>query len=650
MSDETQSYLPTSIKWEESNLYQLMHQYGFRSMAELYHAVKKDPNWFWSEMEKAIGLTWHKPYKQAMDDSRGIAWTRWYTEGEMNIAYDAVDKHAKGEIAQKNAILWESDGGERRQVTYKELSHETDRFAQALLRLGVKKGDRIVLYLPMIPETVVAMIGAAKIGAIVIPVFSGYGSEAVATRVEDSGAKVLITADCFYRRGKQILLWQEAEKVGETCSSLTHVIVVEREKDLVQPSHQQVKWVTYQSLQDEGSDESPLIWLDGETPCMILYTSGTTGKPKGTVHAHVGFPLKAAQDLKYAFHFQSKDTLCWVTDMGWMMGPWMVFGALLLGGTIVLYEGTPDYPAYDRLWSLVEKHQITHLGISPTAIRTLMSHGTQWIQAHNLSSLKVFGSSGEPWNKDPWVWLYEQVGKKRCSIINYSGGTEISGGILSSFPGLPLEPCSFHGPIPGMVVDIVDAEGTSIRNDVGELVIRQAWPGMTRGFWQDSIRYENSYWSRFSDTWVHGDWARVNEQGFWFIEGRSDDTLKIAGKRVGPVEYESILVSHEAVVEAAAIGIPDEIKGTEAVCFVTLHHNIAISHDLEQELKILLAEKLGKPLKPKAIHVVTELPRTRNGKILRRVLRSAYLGEKLGDLSSLENSHAVTEIQNKDWK
>jgi acetyl-CoA synthetase len=644
MSDETPSYLPTSIKWEESNLYQLLNQYGFISLEELHHAVKKDPDWFWSEMEKAIGLTWHKPYKQVMDDSRGIPWTRWYIDGEMNIAYDAVDKHAKGNLAQKNAILWEADDGERRKVTYKELYDETDCFAQALLRLGVHKGDRIVLYLPMVPETVVAMIGAAKIGAIVIPVFSGYGAEAVATRVADSGAKILITTDCFYRRGKQVLLWQEAEKVGETCSSLTHVIVVEREKDLVQPISEQVKWVTYQSLLDEPRTKNPLIWLDAETPCMILYTSGTTGKPKGTVHTHGGFPLKAAQDLKYAFHFQAEDTLCWVTDMGWMMGPWMVFGGLLLGGTIVLYEGTPDYPHVDRLWCLVDQHQITHLGISPTVIRTLMSHGTQWIDGHHLSSLKVFGSSGEPWNQDPWLWLYEHVGKSRCSIINYSGGTEISGGILSSFPGLPLEPCSFHGPIPGMIVDIVDKEGASIRSDVGELVIRQPWPGMTRGFWQNPTRYENSYWSRFADTWVHGDWARINEQGFWFIEGRSDDTLKIAGKRVGPVEYESVLVSCEAVVEAAAIGIPDEVKGTEAVCFVTLQKNALPSEELRKELQSMLAEKLGKPLKPKGIHFVRELPRTRNGKILRRVIRSAYLKEELGDLSSLENPNSLIEI------
>jgi acetyl-CoA synthetase len=645
LSEEKQTYLPTSIKWEESNLYLLIKQLGFASLNELYQAIEQDPAWFWSQMEKAVGLTWYKPYSKVMDDSRGIAWTRWYTDGEMNIAYDAVDKHVQSKSAEKHAIYWEADDGEQRQLTYRELAEETDRFAHGLLQLGIQKGDRIVIYLPMIPETVVVMLGAAKIGAIVIPVFSGYAAEAVATRVDDSGAKLLITADFFYRRGKKMMMGKEAQKAAQQCVTLSHVVVVERSREQFQVSDLQVEWISYQTLLENTPNQSPLIWVEAETPCMLLYTSGTTGKPKGTVHTHAGFPLKAAQDLKYAFHFQSEDTLCWVTDMGWMMGPWMVFGALLLGGTIVLYEGTPDYPNSSRLWNLVEKHQITHLGISPTTVRMLMSSGLEWVDKHDLSCLKVFGSSGEPWNKDPWLWLYKKVGKKRCAIVNYSGGTEISGGILSSFPGLPLEPCSFHGPIPGMIVDIVNTNGNSVENEVGELVIRQAWPGMTRGFWGNPDRYENSYWARFSGLWVHGDWARKNAQGYWYIEGRSDDTLKVAGKRIGPIEYETVLVSHDVVVEAAAIGIPDEVKGTVAVCFVTLNKQSSPSKQIEQELKELVIKKLGKPLKPKSIHVVKELPRTRNGKILRRVLRAAYLGEILGDLSSLENPHTIEEIK-----
>lgn len=644
LSKEKQVYFPTSVKWEDSNLFRFMDEHGFASIKELYQAAEQNPVWFWGEMEKSIGLTWNKPYSKVMDTSQGIAWTRWFINGETNVAYDAVDKHAIGALSMKEAVIWEADDGEVRKLTYSQLSTETDQFAHGLLRLGVRKGDRIVLYMPMVPETVVAMMGAVKIGAIVIPVFSGYGADAVATRIEDSGAKLLITADSFYRRGKKVHMWKEAQKAVEKCSSLSNVVVVQRDSNLQISSSQQIGWVTYKSLVENTPNTSPLVWVDGETACMLLYTSGTTGKPKGTVHTHVGFPFKAAQDLKYAFHFQSEDTLCWVTDMGWMMGPWMVFGALLLSGTIVLYEGTPDYPQYDRLWDLAAKHRVTHLGISPTVIRTLMSQGDSWLAGHDLSSLKVFGSSGEPWNIDPWIWLFEKAGKNRCSIVNYSGGTEISGGILASFPGQPLVPCSFHGPIPGMVVDIVNDKGDSVKNEVGELVIRQAWPGMTRGFWQNPDHYENTYWSRFPNTWMHGDWARKNEEGYWFIEGRSDDTLKVAGKRVGPVEYETLLVSHESVVDAAAIGIPDDVKGNIAVCFVTLQKDAAADEGLEQKLILLIAEKLGKPLKPKTIHFVSELPRTRNGKILRRLIRTAYLKEELGDLSSLENPTSLTEI------
>lgn len=644
LSKAEQAYLPTSVKWEESNLFRFIDEHGFASIRELYQAAAQNPVWFWVEMEKAIGLTWNKPYSKVMDTAQGIAWTRWFIDGETNVAYDAVDKNAIGKLAMKEAVIWEADDGEVRKLTYSQLSTETDQFAHGLLRLGVRKGDRIVLYLPMVPETVVAMMGAVKIGAIVVPVFSGYGADAVATRIEDSGAKLLITADCFYRRGKKVHMWKEAQKAAEKCPSLSNLVLVQRDNNLQISCSPQIGCVTYKSLVENTPNTSPLVWVDGETPCMLLYTSGTTGKPKGTVHTHVGFPFKAAQDLKYAFHFQSEDTLCWVTDMGWMMGPWMVFGALLLGGTIVLYEGTPDYPQYDRLWSLAAKHRVTHLGISPTVIRTLMSQGDSWLAGHDLSSLKVFGSSGEPWNIDPWIWLFEKVGKNRCSIVNYSGGTEISGGILASFPGLPLEPCAFHGPIPGMVADIVNDKGVSVKNEVGELVIRQAWPGMTRGFWQNPDRYENTYWSRFSNTWVHGDWARKNEEGYWFIEGRSDDTLKVAGKRVGPVEYETLLVSHESVVDAAAIGIPDDVKGNRAVCFVTLQNDVKADEELKQKLLLLIAERLGKPLKPKTIHFVSELPRTRNGKILRRVIRAAYLNKELGDLSSLENPNSLLEI------
>jgi acetyl-CoA synthetase len=654
MSESLKQFHPSALTWEDSQLAKWMHEHGLEKLEDLHHAVEQDPAWFWGEVEKTLGITWLEPYRQVLDVSRGERWAKWYVGGRLNLSIDAVDKHAKGGSASKYAVYWEGDNGETAFWTYGQLLQEVNRFANGLKALGLGKGDRVAMYLPMIPETVVVLLGTARIGAIVIPCFSGYGGEAVAARIQDSEASVVVTADAFYRRGKSVEMLKEARLAAEISPSVEAMVVVNRAGTYQRPeSAQRWKEVDYREWNAAQSDDCPAESMDSEDPFMLIYTSGTTGKPKGTVHVHGGFPIKAAQDLMHGFDFRRDDTLFWVTDMGWMMGPWMVYGALLLGGTVVIFEGTPDYPNPDRLWSLVEKYKVSHLGVSPTAIRSLMTKGMAWVDQHDLSSLKAFGSTGEPWNPEPWRWLFEKVGKGRVPILNYSGGTEIAGGILGCLPGLPLKPCSFTGAIPGMVVDIVDEEGRSVRGEVGELVIRRPWPGMTRGFWRNPQRYEETYWSRWPHLWVHGDWAKVDQEGFWFIEGRSDDTLKIAGKRVGPAEIESILVSHEQVMEAAAVGVPDELKGTAAVCFVVLvrekpEQTAPLSEaaaQLSEALKDLVAERLGKPLRPKAIHIVPELPHTRNGKILRRVIQAAYIGKAAGDLSSLENLHAVDFIK-----
>ena len=382
-----------------------------------------------------------------------------------------------------------------------------------------------------------------------------------------------------------------------------------------------------------------------EDTLMILYTSGTTGRPKGAVHTHCGFPIKAAQDIRQGLDLHPDETLCWVTDMGWMMGPWLVFGTLLLGATMMLYDGAPDYPGPDRLWSVVERHRITTLGISPTLVRSLLRHGDGPVRAHDLSSLRKFASTGEPWNPDPWLWLFHVAGGGRLPIINYSGGTEISGGILMSNILTPLKPCAFAGPLPGMAVDVVDERGNPVRGQVGELVIRQPWIGMTRGFWKDPQRYLETYWSRFPDVWVHGDWAAIDADGLWYILGRSDDTIKIAGKRLGPAEVESVLVSHPAVSEAAAIGVPDEIKGEALVCFCVLKPGHAPDDALRAELKKCAVEALGKAFAPREVKFVSDLPKTRNSKVMRRVIRAAFLGQDVGDVSSLENVGAVDEVR-----
>jgi len=387
---------------------------------------------------------------------------------------------------------------------------------------------------------------------------------------------------------------------------------------------------------------------DAEEVLMLIYTSGTTGKPKGAVHTHCGFPVKAAQDMAFGTDVRPGDTIYWMTDMGWMMGPWLVFGALLLGATLFLYDGAPDFPAPDRLWQLVERHKITQLGVSPTLIRSLIPHGNLFAN-HDLSSLKCFASTGEPWNPEPWKWLFHQVGKSQIPIINYSGGTEISGGIVMGNPILPLKPCAFSAPCPGMAAEVFDENGAPLRNAVGELVITAPWIGMTRGFWKDNQRYLDTYWSRWENVWVHGDFAAIDADGLWYILGRSDDTIKIAGKRLGPAEVESILVRHPQVVEAAAIGVPHEIKGSELVLFVVLKTARATDETeierLRAELRELVSAEMGKALAPKAILFVNDLPKTRNAKVMRRMIRAAYLGQEAGDTSALVNPEAVEEIR-----
>jgi acetyl-CoA synthetase len=391
--------------------------------------------------------------------------------------------------------------------------------------------------------------------------------------------------------------------------------------------------------------EIPAERTSAEDPLMLIYTSGTTGRPKGAVHTHCGFPIKAAQDMAHCFDVHAGDTMYWVSDMGWMMGPWEVFGMTLLGGTVVLYDGAPDYPGPDRLWSLVARHRVNVLGVSPTLIRSLMRHGEEPVRRHDLSSLRILGSTGEPWNPEPWRWLFEVAGGARLPIINYSGGTEVSGGLVAGNVLTPLKPAAFAGPPPGIAADVVDDQGRPVRNRVGELVVRAPWLGMTKGFWKDPDRYIQTYWSRFPDVWVHGDWAAIDEDGLWYILGRSDDTIKIAGKRLGPAEVESVLVEHPAVVEAAAIGVPDELKGQSLVCFCVLRAGHDPGPALSDELKALVASRLGKPLRPEAVRFVADLPKTRNAKVMRRVIRAAYLGEPAGDLTSLENPQAVAEIE-----
>ena len=626
-----------------SRLKQFMNQHGIETFADLLKRADADIEWFWDAAIKDIDIAFYRHFDTVVDLSKGKPWAKWWIGGRMNIVQSCLDRYRDREAHDKLAIIFEGEPGDVRKLTYAELDRQVCKLAGALRKLGVRPGDRVAIFMPMCPEVAISVLATAKIGAVIIPLFSGYGAEAIASRLRDGEAKVLICADGFYRRGQVVPMKETADKALVSSPSVTRVIMHRRVVRDVPWTHGRDH--VWDVLLEDELDHAPTHELDPEDPLMIIYTSGTTGKPKGTVHVHGGFPVKTAQDMAHGFDVGAGDTIFWYTDIGWMMGPWLIFGSLILGATMVLYEGTPDHPAADRLWRMVADHRVTVLGVSPTLVRGLMTHGDEVPAHHDLTSLRILGGTGEPWNPEPFHWFFKNIGGGRIPVINYTGGTEISGGILCGNVITHLRPCAFAGPVPGMAADVIDAEGKSVRGEVGELVIRNPWPGMTRGFWGDQQRYIETYWSRFEGIWVHGDWAYVDpEDGLWYVLGRSDDTIKVAGKRLGPAEVESVLVGHPWVAESAAIGVPDELKGEVLVCFVILRPNREASDKLALELSDLVATALGKPLRPKAVHFVSDLPRTRNAKILRRVVKSVYIGSDPGDLSSLENPSALAAI------
>lgn len=628
---------------ENANLTAFMRQHNIADFTELMQRSTEDVAWFTEAVLKFLDIQFQQPYSKVVDLSKGIMWPQWCVDGKMNIAHNCVDKYIGTQTENQPALIWEGEEGQTVTMTYAELYRQVNQTANALRNLGLGKGDAIGIYVPMTPEIVVALLAIAKIGGIILPLFSGYGVGAVVTRLADADAKALFTADGMFRRGRPVAMKPTADKAAEQVPSLKIMIVLNRIGLDVHMEEGRDYW--WNDIIPKQSDQAETEITSAEDTLMVIYTSGTTGRPKGAVHTHCGFPVKAAQDMAFGTDLHPGQVLYWMTDMGWMMGPWLVFGALILGSTFFIYDGAPDYPEPDRLWEMVARHKITTLGISPTLVRSLIAHGETPFKKHDISSLRFFASTGEPWNPDPWMWLFNNVGGAKLPIINYSGGTEISGGIVMGNPILPLKASAFAGPCPGIAADVFNEQGNSVQDQVGELVIKAPWIGMTRGFWKDPQRYEETYWARWPNTWVQGDWAAKDNDGLWYILGRSDDTIKIAGKRLGPAEVESILVSHPEVVEAGAIGIPHEIKGSELVIFCVLVSGAQISDDLRQELKKMVIDAMGKPLAPKNILFVNDLPKTRNAKVMRRMVRSAYLGHDPGDTSSLVNPEAVEQIK-----
>jgi acetyl-CoA synthetase len=635
---------PTPEYVERANVTRFMRTHGIRGYDELLRRSREDIAWFWDAVVADLDIQFFEPYRRVYDDARGVPWTTWFEGGKVNLAHQCVDRWAERTPAAA-AVVWEGEDGEVRRVSYGRLRTMADRLANGLRSLGVRSGDRVGIFMPMAPETVAATLACAKLGAIYLPIFSGFGADAVATRLQDAEAVALITADGSYRRGQGVPMKEVADEAVEASPTVVHQVVWSRllRTDLPWRDGRDLTWDEVTLGQPDRFDTLP---LDSEHPLFIAYTSGTTGRPKGAVHVHGGFLVKIAEEVAYQADLHPGETLFWVSDLGWIMGPWEIVGAGALGATVFLYEGAPNHPGPDRLWDMVERHGISHLGISPTLVRALIPAGEEQVRKHDLSSLRILGSTGEPWNPEPYQWFFDNVGGGRCPVINISGGTEVGACFLSPHPVTELKSCSLRGPALGMAVEVWGPDGRPVPpGEVGELVCTKPWPAMTRGIWGDPDRYIETYWSRWPGVWVHGDWASVDEDGFWFLHGRSDDTLKVAGKRLGPAEVESALTDHPAVAESAAVGIPHELKGETIWCFVVMKPGFERRDGLAAELAAVVAEHLGKAFRPERVIFVDELPRTRSAKILRRAIRAAVIGKDPGDLSSLENPAALEAIR-----
>jgi acetyl-CoA synthetase len=639
------AWRPTPDYVENANVTRLMRAHGVGSIEELRRRSVEDMEWFWDAVVKDIPIEFSTPYERVLDASEGVPWSKWFVGGRVNLTYNCVDRHAAGPHAETVAVIGETEDGEVRSLTYAELRREVDRIAAGLRVLGIRKGDPVAVFMPMVIEAVIAAYAIAKLGAIYMPIFSGFAPSAVAARLQDAGAKAIITADGGLRRGTKALMKPAADEAVAQSPSVRHVIVLERLGEEVAMTAE--RDLTWEELRVEGEKAEPggvePEDTDAEDPLMIAYTSGTTGRPKGAVHVHGGFLVKMASETVYQTDLHPGETLYWVTDMGWIMGPWEMVGAGAIGATVVLYEGAPDWPQPDRVWSSVERHRVNVLGVSPTLIRALKTQGDEHPRSHDLSSLRVLGSTGEPWNPEPYRWLSEVVGEGRRPIINISGGTEVGACFLTPYPVEPIKVCSLGGPSHGMDVDVFDEQGKPVRGRVGELVCKRPWPGMTRGIWGDDERYIETYWSTYEGVWRHGDWALIDEEGDWFLLGRSDDTINVAGKRLGPAEVESVLVSHPSVAESAVVGVPDPKKGESIWCFCV--SSDAGDDETAEELRELVATELGRPFKPSRVVFVEALPKTRSAKILRRAVRAVAIGEDPGDLSSAENPQALESIR-----
>ena len=643
---------PSAETIRSSTLARFMEKAGIKRLSvdgynELVAKSDENPQWFWEQIIRFCDIRFYRPYELIVDTSKGIPWAEWCVGGTTNLVLNCLDKHRNTPTWDKLAVVWECENGAKREWTYAELDAETSRLAAGLRSLGFDRGDVIGLYMPMIPETAAAFLAVAKIGAVVMPMFSGFAAQSVVARLNDGVAKGVITVDGTWRRGKTVDLKSTIDEAAREVPSLRHVVVYRNIGNSVSWDVKRDRW--WQELCAGQPIDSPTEAVAAEAPMMLMHTSGTTGRPKGTVHSHCGFTTKLACDMNVLFDYGPSDRMMMLSDMGWLVGPWLVASTTMVGATVVLAEGAHDYPDEGRFWRLIQDNRVSFLGIAPTIVRSFIKAGGSGVENYNLSSLRVTMSTGEPWTPDAWTWMFEKVCKRRIPILNGSGGTEIGGGIVISTLLHPMKPCAMSGPAPGMGADVIDENGVSVRpSGEGELVLRQPSIGLTRGLWNDPERYIESYWSRFPGLWLHGDHASIDKDGFWYVLGRSDDTLKIAGKRTGPSEIETFVMAAGKIAEVAAVGVPDDVKGQSIVLVATPMPGAVGGTELANKICSAVVAGLGPAYRPTAVLFVDDLPKTRNMKIMRRVVRAAYLGLPAGDVSSLINPESIEKIRSAD--
>jgi acetyl-CoA synthetase len=637
--NEKRIFPPPQDLVDHANITRWMKEHGVRQYEELLEK-SKDIAWFWAAMAEEY-VEWYQPYDQVVEWN--LPWARWFVGAKYNIVHDALDKHAASWRKNKVAYIFEGEPGDVKKLTYRDLYVEVNKLANALKGMGIKKGDTVGIYMPMIPELPIAMLACAKLGAVHSVVFSGFSARAFRDRVNDAEARVAITCDGFYRRGAKIPLKTQCDEALEWAPTIENVIVYQRTGQNVPWDWERDHW--WHEITAYQPTTCETVQLDANDTLYLLYTSGTTGKPKGVIHAHGGYAVGIAATLSWVFDLKDEDIWWCAADIGWVTGhSYIVYAPLMLGATSVIYEGAPDYPKPNRWWSMIEDHGVTVLYTSPTAIRMHMRYGERWAKRHDLRSLRLLGTVGEPINPEAWMWYYEHIGQERCQIMDTWWQTETGSFVIAPVPISPLKPGSVTKPLPGFSAHIRDDHGHPIDQAGGHLVLRTPWPAMLRGLHKASERYKQYYWSMFPDAYLAGDCARTDEDGYFWIQGRADDVLKISGHRIGNSEIESALVSHPDVAEAVAIGKVHPIKGESISVYVVVKEEVEPNDDLRIELREHVTREIGKIARPDEVWFVKDVPKTRSGKIMRRVVRAKAMGEPPGDISTLRNPEAVEEL------